>query len=60
MLEINRRLYLESAAREDYRNGDLPIRLGGFDVQRNDIWSVVLLLAREMVCRCEVGAPSWP
>jgi hypothetical protein len=24
MLEINRRLYLESAAREAYRDGDLP------------------------------------
>ncbi len=58
MLEINRRLYLKPAVREMYRNGDLPLRLGGFDVLRNDIWSVVLLLAREVVCRGSVLAGS--
>jgi N-formylglutamate amidohydrolase len=58
MLEINRRLYLKPAVREMYRDGDLPIRLGGFDALRNDIWSVVLLLAQEMVCKGSVGAGS--
>jgi N-formylglutamate amidohydrolase len=51
MLEVNRRLYLKPAARDVYRLGNVPIKLGRFDNVRNDIWSIVLLLAQEADCR---------
>jgi N-formylglutamate amidohydrolase len=51
MLEINRKLYLKPAVREAYRDGDLAIRLPGFDQVKNDIWAVMLRLAEQLVCR---------
>ncbi len=50
-LEINRRLYLQTAEQETYGPGDKPIKSGAFDAVRNDIWSIVLLLAKEATCR---------
>jgi N-formylglutamate deformylase len=51
MLEINRRLYLKQVVRENVRSGDAPVTLSSFDTVRNDIWSIMLLLAHESNCR---------
>jgi N-formylglutamate amidohydrolase len=51
MIEINRRLYLKPAARECYRSGNLPIKLGSFEGLRNDIWSIMLSLAEHAQVR---------
>jgi hypothetical protein len=46
MLEINRNLYLKPFYREAYRLDDVPIKTANFDILRNDIWAVMLLLAQ--------------
>ena len=51
MIEVNRRLYLKPAAREAYRLGNTPIKLGSFDSLKVDIWSVVLSLVQVIACR---------
>lgn len=51
MIEVNRRLYLKPATREVYRLGNVPIRSGGFDRLRHDIWSVILSLAQAAECK---------
>jgi N-formylglutamate amidohydrolase len=57
MLEINRRLYLKPAGRDVYRLGDVPVKLTAFEHLRNDIWSIMLLLAQEMQCRARAVNP---
>jgi len=51
MLEINRRLYLKTVKSSAYGPGNTPIKLGRFDTVRNDIWSIMLLLAHEAACK---------
>jgi N-formylglutamate deformylase len=51
MLEINRRLYLKPACRDAYRLGNVPIKTAKFEPLRNDLWTVMLLLAQEAQCR---------
>jgi N-formylglutamate deformylase len=60
MVEINRRLYMESGESDADRLGNLPIRLDGFESLKNDIWSVVLKLAHEMTCKLPVIPPTLP
>ena len=55
MLEVNRRLYLKPSRRDVYQLGDVPIKTSNFETLRNDIWTVMLLLAEEAQCRAEVA-----
>ena len=50
MLEINRRLYLKPVCRDAYRLGNVPIKTAQFEALRNDLWTVMLLLAQEAQC----------
>ena len=58
MLEINRRLYLKPVCRDAYRLGNVPIKAAKFETLRNDLWTVMLVLAQEAQCRA--GAPYEP
>ena len=56
MIEINRRLYIESYTGSECSTGKPPNKLTGFDTVKNDIWSTILALTA--VTACKVLVPS--
>lgn len=64
MLEVNRRLYMKPVCREASRPGNVPNKTDHFETLRNNIWTVILLLAEEAQCRAGVACethttPAW-
>lgn len=52
MVEINRRLYLNSVEIDKLQEGLLPGRAAGFDKLRYDICSIMLHITSELRCKC--------